>query len=440
MQTYFYRLADAVTARLAGDEVLLCDYAGEVSDFIRFNRAKVRQAGSVTQHFLTLRLVRGRRQASLALGLSAASQTDLPRVHAGLEALREVLDQVPEDPHLLYATEVHCSESRELGSLPESAEVLEAIDQEARRLDLVGLYAAGPIYRGFANSLGQRNWHERHSFHLDWSCHLRADKAVKAGYAGTCWSRAELGRRVAEVREQLRTLGLSPRRIPPGRYRAYLAPAALTEILHILGWGGFSLRAQHTQSSPLQRLVDGSARLHPAVTLVESTGEGTAPPFQGDGYARPPAVALVRRGEHAGSLVCPRSAMEYGVPGNGADAGEAPSALQMTAGDLPSTEVLQALDTGLYIGNLWYLSYSDRLAGRITGMTRFATFWVEAGRRVAPLEVMRFDDTVYEVLGTQLLALTRERELVPDRSTYGGRSTASLRLPGALLQGLRLTL
>lgn len=40
---------------------------------------------------------------------------------------------------------------------------------------------------------------------------------------------------------------------------------------------------------------------------------------------------------------------------------------------------------------LWYLNFSDRPGGRITGMTRFASFWVEDGRIVAPLNVMRFD-------------------------------------------------
>ena len=53
---------------------------------------------------------------------------------------------------------------------------------------------------------------------------------------------------------------------------------------------------------------------------------------------------------------------------------------------------------------------------------------------------MRFDDTLYRMLGENLEALTRERELLLDPSTYEGRSTASARLPGALLRALRFTL
>jgi predicted Zn-dependent protease len=73
-------------------------------------------------------------------------------------------------------------------------------------------------------------------------------------------------------------------------------------------------------------------------------------------------------------------------------------------------------------------------------MTRFATFWVEGGRIVAPVSPMRFDDSIYRMLGENLLALTREREFLLDPSTYGERSTASARLPGALLRALRFTL
>jgi predicted Zn-dependent protease len=102
--------------------------------------------------------------------------------------------------------------------------------------------------------------------------------------------------------------------------------------------------------------------------------------------------------------------------------------------------VLRELDTGLYIGNLWYLNFSDRAAGRITGMTRFGTFWVEHGRIVAPANVLRFDDTIYRMLGQKLVNLTRGQDMLLSTWTYGERSTGSSRLPGALLDGMRFTL
>jgi predicted Zn-dependent protease len=139
-------------------------------------------------------------------------------------------------------------------------------------------------------------------------------------------------------------------------------------------------------------------------------------------------------------MIDSRSAAEYGLVANGAGWGESPSALSMASGSLALDEVLKALGTGLYISNLWYLNFSDRTAGRITGMTRFATFWVEDGQIKAPVNTMRFDDSIFSLLGTALEQLTTERELLLSTSTYSQRQTASSLLPGALLSGLTLTL
>ena len=114
--------------------------------------------------------------------------------------------------------------------------------------------------------------------------------------------------------------------------------------------------------------------------------------------------------------------------------------IDLAAGTVASQDVLRQLDTGIYINNLWYLNYSDRPACRITGMTRFATFWVENGEIQAPVSTMRFDDSAYSLLGSQLEALTEERELMLSASTYSQRATASALLPGALISKLTLTL
>lgn len=228
--------------------------------------------------------------------------------------------------------------------------------------------------------------------------------------------------------------------VPPGEYRAYLTPAALNEILGMLSWGGFGLAAHRTRATIFLRMVEGGARLNERVTLREATALGAAPAFQREGFLKPDAVTLIERGVYRDCLVSPRSASEYGAPTNGASRGEVPASLDMAAGELPEADVLKALGTGVYVSNLWYLNFSDRSSGRLTGMTRFATFWVENGEIVAPLSVMRFDDTIYRMLGSELEALTAERALWLDPGTYEGRILDSVRLPGALLAGLRFTL
>jgi predicted Zn-dependent protease len=73
-------------------------------------------------------------------------------------------------------------------------------------------------------------------------------------------------------------------------------------------------------------------------------------------------------------------------------------------------------------------------------MTRFASFWVENGEIKAPLNVMRFDETLYNMLGEKLIALTAERAFIMATDTYEIRSTDSMRLPGALIDGFTFTL
>jgi len=350
-----------------------------------------------------------------------------------------VLPDVTEDPHLLLPTTIVSTRAERGAPLPPSQAIVERVLAAADGHDIVGLLASGPVYRGFANSEGQRNWHAVRAFNLQWSLYFRADKAVKNSYSGLAWSDESFGERMARSTEQLALISMAPRSLLPGKYRAYIAPAAMQEITQLLSWGGFSARALATQQSSLARMRNG-AELDERVQIVEDIANGVAPAFQADGFARPDNIPLVAAGKMVGALVSPRTAREFDLDVNGANGAEAPEALAMSSGSLPVADVLDALDTGLAIGNLWYLNYSDRPACRMTGMTRFATFWVENGKIVAPANVMRFDDTLYRMLGDNLEALTRERELLLESSTYGSRVLTSVTLPGALVSQMNFTL
>ena len=435
MRDVFFGLIEKIQTRLQRGEVLLANFAGERSDFVRFNHGKVRQAGSVEQGALTLRLVHRKRQAAATIAVGGAGDDLFPV----LEKLRAALAGLPEDPWLLINEAPQSSATERPGVLAPADAVVEQTVQAARGRDLVGFYAGGTIHRGFANSLGQRNWHEVDSFNFDWSLYLRDDQAVKTGYAGFDWQPARFLETVARAAGELELIDRPQRRLEPGEYRAYLAPRAVDELMGLLAWGGFSAKARATKQSPLLRMQEGH-RLSPRVNLVENTAGGVAAGFQGEGFVKPASVTLVREGALADALVSPRSAKEYNLETNAANGREAPESLELGPGTLEKDQALGALGDGLYISNLWYLNYSDRPAGRITGMTRFATFWVEGGRIAAPVSPMRFDDSIYRMLGENLIDLTRERELMLDPSTYEARSTASARLPGLLLRALRFTL
>lgn len=437
MQDYFYALASHLCAGLQGDEVLLLALAGEDSDFVRFNHGRVRQAGRVHQAALGLDLIQGDRHSTLDYELQRHLETDLAALGGLLATLRQQLPHLPPDPHLLYATEPHSSEHRDLRPPPDARAITRQVCDAARSLDLVGLLASGRVFHGFVNSLEQRNWHEGSSFNLDWSCHLAADKAVKADYAGVEWSEQTFQAHMQRVRAELAVMARPPVTLDPGDYPVYLAPAALRELLGLLGAEGFGLKAHRSAETPLLRMVREGLRLSPKVTLLEHAAAGIAPRFTAAGFIRPPRVELIRDGAYRDCLVGPRSAREFGVPVTDS---EAPESLDLAPGGLPLEQVAGALGRGLWINNLWYCNFSDLHECRITGMTRFACLWVEEGEIRAPVNVMRFDDSLYRLLGDHLVDLTRERELILDSDTYGGRSSDSLHLPGALLQEMRFTL
>ena len=438
MRDYFHTLTDALFTQLTRDEVLLCSFDGEDSDFVRLNHNKVRQAGNVTQRYLHLDLIRGQRHATCTSVLAGHLDHDLPPLRALLDTLRAQITLLADDPYLMYATQINNTSHGAASATIDCGAAIDDIITAAHGLDLVGLWASGAIYSGFANSLGQRNWHQSTTFNFDWSCYHQTDKAVKNNYAGFAWDASILKHKMHEARTQLDVIARPARTLAPGHYRTYFAPAALEELLSVIAWGGFGLKAHRSARTPLIKMIKQDRRLHTAVNLVEDHARGLAPNFTRGGFVTRAPVTLIANGKYQDCLVSPRSAKEYDVPLNSGS--EAPQALDMQAGTLQRSDILTKLGTGLYINNLWYCNFSDQDDCRITGMTRFACFWVQDGVITAPINVMRFDDSIYRMLGTQLLALTAEREFLFDTSTYMQRSTRSAQLPGALVDDFTLTL
>ena len=437
MQDYFYALSDHLYQQLKPAERLLANYQGEDSDFIRLNHGKIRQAGQVTQHYLTLELAQGASHLSSRLTLCGDMPMDLAAAQAALARMRQQLPHVPDDPYLNLPSQPTASEHKAADLLPEAGETVSRILQQAQGLDLVGYWASGIMRQGMTDSIGSRHWQSSHSFNLDWSCYQQG-QAVKNNYAGRQWDETTLVRKLEKDRQALDILQRPPTTLTPGVYRAYLAPAAMEEILGMLGWGDFGLKSQRTRRSALLPLLEGDRSFDAKVTLTEAPDRGLAATFTEQGFVVDQPVSLIEQGHFNQALVSPRSAMEYHAPMNCAH--ESPQSLRMQAGTLADEDILEALDTGVYISNLWYCNYSDRNHGRITGMTRFASFWVEKGKIIGPLSVIRFDDTLYRMLGDHLLALTAQRETRISPSSYDQRSSRSTTLPGGLLREIRLTL
>ncbi|WP_455205098.1 metallopeptidase TldD-related protein [Kaarinaea lacus] len=438
MQEYFYTLADKITEMLTGDEVVTMNFCGENTDFVRLNHNRVRQAGAVQQHNISIDLIEGARHASGECDLQGDTDVDVHRLRELLITLRRQRQFLPEDPYLYFATEVHSSEHRHQNPLPDSAEAINTSTASAKGLDLVGIWASGELYHGFANSFGQRNWHSSATFNFDWSCYHNKDKAVKANYAGFEWDKDKLNEKMLAVRQQLDVMARQATTVQPGEYRVYLAPSAVQDILDMMAWGGFGLKSHRTKQTPLIKMIAEGQTLNDSVSIEEDHARVFAPGFTRSGFVKPQKVALIENGVYRDCLVEPRSAKEFTATVN-CDS-EFPQSLAFNGGSLQQNAILEKMQRGIYINNLWYCNFSDRNNCQITGMTRFACFWVEDGAIQAPLNVMRFDDSVYRIFGENLIGLTQDREFIFDNNTYGQRSSNSYLLPGALVENLRFTL
>jgi predicted Zn-dependent protease len=262
---------------------------------------------------------------------------------------------------------------------------------------------------------------------------------VKGTFAGNQWDSSAYAAKLADSKLQLDRLAQPPKSIPKGRYRTYLAPAALAELLSLFSWGGISEAALQQGNSALGLLQRGEKQLSDKFTLQENFSRGLVPRFNNLGEVAPLQLPLIQAGKLVNTLISSRTAKEYGKTANGASSSEGLRSPEVSPGSLAS-DIFKALDTGLYLSNLHYLNWSDRPNGRITGMTRYACFWVEKGEIVAPIENLRFDETIYRCLGDQLIDLTTTQEFVPEVGTYYRRDLGGMWLPGLLTEEFTYTL
>ena len=205
-------------------------------------------------------------------------------------------------------------------------------------------------------------------------------------------------------------------------------------------WYGLSERGLHEGESAWLALRENRRTLSPSFRLTQDFTLGVEPRFNELGEVAPEQLVLIEDGRIANTLVSARTAKQYGVQANAAPEWEGVRSPSLQAGELDEDRALELLGTGLYISNLHYLNWSDFDSARVTGMTRFACFWVEDGRIVAPIKDMRFDESMYHLLGDKLAGLSRQRSVVVDTGTYFQRALSGSLLPGLLVEGFTFTL
>jgi predicted Zn-dependent protease len=441
LEKTFNQLVETLLIKKAETEQFTIRLSSERSQFTRFNHAKVRQTGFVADGWIKLTLMENQRSSFRQFPFTGNWETDWQLAYTALQELRSELPLLPIDPYLVIPTGTNTSREVNTGKLLTSETTVSKILESVADLDFTGFYAGGIVIRAYGDSNGQKHWFATDSFTLDYSLFGESEQAVKGTFAGSNWDESAYLAKIKDGKQQLVMLSHPTKELPKGKYKTYFAPSAVAELLNMLSWGAISEADIQQGNSALAVLSRQEKQLSSKFTLKENFQRGLVPRFNDLGEMAEPELKLIEKGILINSLINSRTAKEYNKQANGANSSETLRAPEISPGNLAFENILASLDTGLYVSNLHYLNWSDRPAGRITGMTRYACFWVENGQILAPIENLRFDESLYRFWGEEnLVDFTNFQEFIPEVGTYESRQLGGSLIPGMLVTNFTYTL
>lgn len=439
IKNYLKKFSEDLFSVLKNNEDVSLNLHSEESDFIRFNGSKVRQNTSVTQHELNIVYKCNQRQYSSMMSLTLDLAKDLPFARTKIEELRRELPKTDPNPKFSPIQNNGTSEVYKKSERPPTSELLQIIHSTFSDSDLAGFWSSGPIRQASVNSKGQFHFFENDSFFFDYSLY-NGPRASKGFFSEPNWNEKSFSMQAQQTKNTLSLLKKPQVKVKPGAYRSYLAPMAVAELMSMFYWRSLS-RGQYEQGyAPLKKLYQKEKLFSNQFSLIENNTLGLDSHFNAIGEKVPDQLSIIENGEMKNFLISTATAKEYHLVSNQAEPSEMLRSPEIKAGTLDEKDILKNLDQGLYLSNLHYINWSDLQTARITGMTRFACFWVEKGEIVGPIQDLRFDDTLYNIWGDQLVSLTKNQQIFTNTSTYGKRERGGMKVPGALLNAFNFTL
>jgi predicted Zn-dependent protease len=250
--------------------------------------------------------------------------------------------------------------------------------------------------------------------------------------------------------------GAEPVTIEPGRYEVVLEPAAVDDILRLLGGFGFNGKLT-TEHRSFLRL--GATQFDPSITVVDA---GTAPdrfglPFDEEGTPKL-AVELIGAGVSRTAVYDRRVAALAGCvsTGHGAErtraSGPEPALLSLLPAPVPAEAgpaaaprvepggagpispaadasvltLVRQVRRGLLVSDHWYTRVLDPKVLSVTGLTRNGVWLIENGEIVGPVRNLRFTQAYPQALAPgQVLGVgTRTHDLPTNYEPTAARAPA----------------
>lgn len=435
----FENYSKSLFSHLLSNEEMTINLSAEKTHFTRLSDAKVRQVTNLVQGFVSFNYIHDNKTLSYSISYKG-NAGDLDLAIKELNQKRNWIKDLPDDPYLVRPENKGVSNDENLKDLPDAQLMLNEILENSQGVDLAGVFSTGDIVRASINSKGQFHWFKTRNFTLDYSLYNSKQKAVKSLFSGSVWSKDALIANLNDSRTKLELLGREQKNITKGEYRVYLAPSAVNELLGTLSWGGVSMSSHRQGTGSLMDLWKNKKTLSPKFSLKEDFSLGLSPRFNDQGEVSRTELSLIEKGTFKNFLTSTRTANEYSIESNFAVDGESLRSPSIATGDLKNEDILKTLGTGIYLSDLHYINWSDRESARVTGMTRYACFWVENGEIKAPINDLRFDESFYNIFGDKLEAITDFAAIIPATGTYEQRDLGGAKVPGLILSGFKFTL
>ena len=418
---------------------------GENSQYFRFNDSKIRQTGIIEDYNVTLSLYHGKKSLQATTTVSSDIDYSVKNLISEIDGLRAPLSLIPENNFTAFPQKFDSLEVYREGDLPDREGILDGLMDIIDSDNLTGVWTSGKIFRASSTSKGTHHWFEKDSFIFDFSLIDAKENMVKILYPGSDWNKDDFIAAFDDASKRLQLMDKPKLELKPGKYRVWFEPHAVADFVDMLNWNGVSEASLRNGSSCLLKMRKDNVRLSEKFSLDESFDRKSTASFNSRSEVSG-NVSLIKHGILENTLINSKTALEYGLTSNYAEdvnswgMGEYLRAPFMHGGDIKVDERLEKLGAGIIISNIHYLNWSDNLGGRITGLTRYACYWVEDGKMIAPIKTMRFDDSFYNFFGNNLEGVGESILSRPVIETYDGRNPGETTCPGILVNDFELTL
>ena len=324
----------------------------------------------------------------------------IARTVRAAEAIAKLSPEDPETMPLLGAqtyTPVAAFDDATAAAGPDwRSKIVAATIEPARAKNLVaaGFIDNGGGFTALGNSKGLIAYHRATS--AGFTTTVRTGIGTQGGSG---WATAEGnrisdidGERVAATALRKAELSANPVAIEPGKYTVVLEPAAVADLVGVMGFF-MNARAADEGRSFMTKPGGGNRKgekfFGDMVTIYTDPANPVGPgePFSGEGLPSR-RTEFVKNG-----VVTNLFTDRYWAEKTKTEPVPFPTNLIMEGGTTSVDEMVASTDRGILVTRLWYIRLVDPKTVLLTGLTRDGTFLIERGKIKSAIKNFRFNES-----------------------------------------------